>query len=60
MTAASRDRRLRLGVLFGGRSTEHEVSVVSARSILREADPARLGFPLCHLSHHPRFFAPSM
>ena len=30
-----------LAVVFGGRSPEHEVSVVSARSILREADPAR-------------------
>ena len=33
---------LRLAVVFGGRSPEHEVSVVSARSILREADPDRL------------------
>jgi len=39
--SVDRGARLRLGVLFGGRSTEHEVSVVSARSILREADPAR-------------------
>lgn len=33
--------RQRLGVIFGGHSPEHEVSVVSARSILREADPDR-------------------
>ena len=33
--------RQRLGVIFGGRSPEHEVSVVSARSILREADAER-------------------
>lgn len=33
--------RQRLGVIFGGRSPEHEVSVVSARSVMREADPAR-------------------
>ncbi len=38
MTAASRER---LGVIFGGLSTEHEVSVTSARSILREADEER-------------------
>ncbi|MCC6238627.1 MAG: D-alanine--D-alanine ligase [Dehalococcoidia bacterium] len=37
MTAA----RQRLAVIFGGRSPEHEVSVVSARSVMREADPAR-------------------
>ena len=33
--------RMRLGVIFGGRSPEHEVSVVSARSIMREADAER-------------------
>ncbi|MXZ62571.1 MAG: D-alanine--D-alanine ligase [Chloroflexi bacterium] len=33
--------RTRLGVIFGGRSPEHEVSVVSGRSIMREADPER-------------------
>jgi D-alanine-D-alanine ligase len=33
-------KRLRVGVLFGGRSTEHEVSVVSAQSILNALDPA--------------------
>jgi D-alanine-D-alanine ligase len=31
----------RLGVIFGGRSPEHEVSVVSARSVMREADTER-------------------
>lgn len=33
--------RLRLALLFGGRSGEHEVSVVSARSVARALDPAR-------------------
>ena len=32
---------MRLGVVFGGRSVEHEVSVVSAMDVLREADPSR-------------------
>ena len=34
-------RRIRVGVLFGGRSTEHEVSILSARSIISAIDPAR-------------------
>ena len=34
-------QRLQLAVICGGQSPEHPVSVVSARSILREADPAR-------------------
>ena len=33
--------RVRIGVLFGGRSTEHEVSILSARSIIGAIDPAR-------------------
>ena len=38
MTAASRQR---LAVIFGGRSVEHEVSVTSAGSVMREADSER-------------------
>jgi len=34
-------RRLRLGVIFGGRSAEHEVSVVSAQNVMAAADPER-------------------
>jgi len=34
-------KRLRVGVLFGGRSTEHEVSILSAQSIITAMDPQR-------------------
>jgi D-alanine-D-alanine ligase len=33
--------RLRVGVIFGGRSGEHEVSMASAASIFKHLDPAR-------------------
>lgn len=33
--------KTRLGVIFGGRSVEHEVSVVSAMDFIADADPAR-------------------
>jgi len=33
--------RLRVGVIFGGRSVEHEVSLVSARAVISNLDPAR-------------------
>ncbi|MEW6568135.1 MAG: D-alanine--D-alanine ligase family protein [Chloroflexota bacterium] len=33
--------KLRVGVIFGGRSGEHEVSLMSARSVLAALDPAR-------------------
>jgi D-alanine-D-alanine ligase len=34
-------RRLRVGILFGGRSGEHEVSLASASSLLDALDPSR-------------------
>ncbi len=33
--------RMRVGVIFGGRSVEHEVSLVSARAIMQALDPQR-------------------
>ena len=41
----------RVGILFGGRSTEHEVSVVSATSILQAMDPSRYGPVLIGIDH---------
>jgi D-alanine-D-alanine ligase len=35
------ERRIRIAVLYGGRSSEHGVSVVSAGSVLAALDPAR-------------------
>jgi D-alanine-D-alanine ligase len=34
-------KKIRVGILFGGRSTEHEVSIVSARNVLSALDPER-------------------
>ncbi len=34
-------KKLRVGVVFGGRSAEHEVSVASARNVLEAMDPER-------------------
>ncbi len=34
-------KRLRVGVLFGGRSGEHEVSLASATSVIRSLDPEK-------------------
>jgi D-alanine-D-alanine ligase len=34
-------KKIRLGVIFGGRSGEHEVSVRSARSVIEAADPEK-------------------
>jgi len=35
------NKRLRVGVLFGGRSGEHEVSLASAASVIRGLDPEK-------------------
>src|SRR5271154_1374057 len=34
-------RRIRVGILFGGQSAEHEISILSARNVLEELDPSR-------------------
>jgi len=34
-------RKLRVAILFGGRSAEHEISLLSARFVLESLDPAR-------------------
>lgn len=44
MTAHKEDstnRKIRVGVLFGGRSGEHEVSLMSAQSVMSALDPDR-------------------
>jgi D-alanine-D-alanine ligase len=38
---ADEKKRLRVGVLFGGRSGEHEVSLASAASVIRALDPEK-------------------
>ena len=40
-TTSKGGRRLRVGVVFGGRSVEHDVSLVSARAIMDALDPRR-------------------
>src|ERR1700730_19303807 len=40
-SVSAEQRKLRVGVLFGGRSGEHEVSLASAASVIRELDPEK-------------------
>ena len=41
MTSAVSVPKLRVAILFGGRSAEHEISLLSARFVLESLDPAR-------------------
>ncbi|MFQ5513520.1 MAG: D-alanine--D-alanine ligase family protein [Myxococcota bacterium] len=47
--------KLRVGIVFGGRSTEHEVSLVSAKTILEALDPARYSAVLIGIDHEGRW-----
>src|SRR5580693_10067164 len=38
---AKSGKRIRVGVLFGGRSGEHEVSLISAASVIQALDPEK-------------------
>src|ERR1700757_2206439 len=40
-SSMARTKRLRVGVLFGGRSGEHEISLRSALAVMSSMDPAR-------------------
>ncbi len=50
--------RTRLGVVFGGRSVEHEVSVVSAMELLAHADPERFEPALFGITRDGRWLTP--
>jgi D-alanine-D-alanine ligase len=48
-------RRLRIGVIFGGRSGEHEVSLASARSVMGVLDPDRYEVVPIGITHAGRW-----
>ncbi len=47
--------KLRVGLLFGGRSVEHEVSLASATSILKALDPTRYDVALVAIGQDGRW-----
>jgi D-alanine-D-alanine ligase len=48
-------RKIRLGLLFGGRSPEHEISITTAASIAKEADPERIEIVPVYISREGRW-----
>ncbi len=50
------DRKLKIAVLFGGRSGEHEVSLMSARSVLSVLDPERYEVTQVGITKEGRWF----
>src|SRR5206468_10529880 len=49
--------KLRLGLIFGGRSAEHEVSLRSARSVLKAINHAKYELTLIGISKEGRWLA---
>ena len=52
-------RRLRIGIFAGGRSAEHEVSISSAESVLREIDRERFEPYLVYIDREGRWHLPA-
>ena len=50
-------RKIRLGVLCGGRSAEHEVSVISARSMLEAIDKDKYELVMIGISKEGRWLS---
>jgi len=49
------ENKLRVAVLFGGRSGEHEVSLMSARSVLSVLDPAKYEVTQIGITHEGKW-----
>jgi D-alanine-D-alanine ligase len=49
------DKKLHVAVLFGGRSGEHEVSLMSARSVLSVLDPAKYEVTQIVITHEGKW-----
>ena len=49
-------RKIQLGILFGGRSAEHEVSLQSARNVIEALDPDKYDLTLIGIDQQGRWF----
>jgi D-alanine-D-alanine ligase len=52
-------KKLRVGIIYGGRSGEHEVSVASAASIIRHLDPERYESVPIFIERNGRWYLPN-
>ena len=53
----SSDKKIRVGVVFGGRSAEHEVSLVSAKAVLNAIDPEKYDVALIGVTREGRWIS---
>ena len=50
--------KIRVGVVFGGRSGEHEISLRSAESVLRSLDPKKYEIVPIGITHEGKWLSP--
>jgi len=50
-------RKIRLGLIFGGRSAEHEISLMSARSVLKAIDAEKYDVTLIGITKNGKWIA---
>ncbi|HTU57411.1 MAG TPA: D-alanine--D-alanine ligase family protein, partial [Polyangiales bacterium] len=55
MTDSKSPPKIRVALLYGGRSTEHEISLESATSVLRNLDPTRYDVLPVYIDQHGAF-----
>ena len=53
----STDRKPRVAVLFGGRSGEHEVSLMSARSVMKAINPDKYDVTLIGITKEGKWIS---
>src|SRR5512136_627148 len=51
------ENKIRVGVIFGGRSGEHEVSLLSARSVLANLDANRYEITQIAITHDGQWYS---
>ena len=51
--------KIRIGVIYGGRSGEHEVSMRSARSVIEAADPLKYEVIPVAITREGRWLSPA-
>ncbi len=52
-------KKLRIGVIFGGRSGEHEVSIRSARSVIEALDPLKYDIVPVAITREGKWLGPA-
>ena len=56
-TGVQSNKKIRVGIIFGGRSAEHEVSLISAKAVLNAIDPEKYDVALIGITREGRWLS---